>query len=72
MSLGRDDSHHLLFMNGSTLEDQVEVKATGRAGGLAVLQLAVPEAAIRAGYDGIRIMPRGGDRIYSLGDLLLK
>ncbi len=70
LSVDSTDTYHVVFMKGEVLLARVAVEPTLVArGGLAVVEVAVPVAAIRAGYDAIRIYPRGADKQYAIGHL---
>lgn len=73
LSLDRNDTYHVVYMNDGAMVARVEVNPPRTGGsGLAVVTVDTPVAAIRTGYDALRIFPRGGDKKYSLGHIRIK
>ncbi len=72
MSLDAQDRYQVSFRaNGEELADLDIQAPTGSEPGLSAFQVAVPAAAVQAGFDQIRILPLTGDGQYNLGFLHL-
>jgi len=73
VGLDNNDLYYLLFMRGGEEVGQVVVDPPSLpGGGMSPVMVSVPNSAIRAGYDSVRVMPRGGDDRYSLAHFLLQ
>ncbi|HEX6764805.1 MAG TPA: hypothetical protein VF103_04990, partial [Polyangiaceae bacterium] len=70
LSVDSNDRYAILFARGSQVEGTKHIEKS-RKGGLAVAKLDVPEAAQKAGFDRIEIVPLEGDGYYSLGHLVV-
>jgi arabinofuranosyltransferase len=73
VALDANDRYFVAFSLGSEFHGWVDVAPSAEDGeaGLRVHELAVPEAAIAAGYDRIGVAPQAGDGIFTLGHLRL-
>lgn len=70
LSVDGNDEYHLVFLRGD--EELGSVQAPfKRRGGLAQVAVLAPVRAIRRGYDTLCIVPREGDKKYSIGGLRL-
>lgn len=73
MSLDSDDSYALLYVKaGEVVTSQHLVPDGTRRRGLWVREVTVPNAAIRSGYDALRVFRYAGDKRASVGHITLK
>ncbi len=70
LSVDSNDRYQLLFARGSQV-DAVAIVEKSNKGGLSVERVAVPDLAVRNGFDRIEIVPLEGDNYFSVGHLSL-
>jgi len=70
IALDSDNDYTLNFRTGGRVLSKIVMPALNSAGGtLRVERMAVPDEAVRSGYDNILIVPGKGDGMYSLGHI---
>ncbi|SMF14938.1 membrane protein YfhO [Alteromonadaceae bacterium Bs31] len=73
LSLDHNDYHQVLFYLGEELVGRKGIvpRSPLRGGGMRNYRMAVPEQAVAAGFDKLKVVPTMGDGYYSLGHLKL-
>jgi arabinofuranosyltransferase len=72
IGLNSNDDYALTFLYWPNIVGSVEITAGSNIDkGLIPYRIAVPEEAVRSGYDAIGIQPTRGDKNYALGYILL-
>ena len=71
ISVDNNDSYAVGFFNKGTALGSATVKKLKMGAGLRIAKVEVPEEAIKAGYDTIKVEVVEGDGAYSLGHLSL-
>jgi arabinofuranosyltransferase len=71
VSLDHNDDYQVLYFHGNTEIGAQQIAAKNSTDGLAVYQVAVPNATAEQGYNRIVIYPLRGDTMYSIGHIRL-
>ncbi|MCA9945311.1 MAG: hypothetical protein KC449_17630 [Anaerolineales bacterium] len=67
LSLDNNDDYQLVYFNDGVEVGQQLVPAPYTPDGLAVHEVAIPETAVAAGFNRVRIFPMRGDNLFGLG-----
>ena len=67
LSLDNNDDYQLVYFNDGVEVGQQLVPAPYTPDGLAVHEVTIPETAVAAGFNRVRIFPMRGDNLFGLG-----
>jgi hypothetical protein len=71
LSVDNNDLYHLVFLRGGDTCGRVDIAALRvPGGGLRVDTLVVPDDVRPRGFDGVLIVPEGGDGYFSVGHFI--